>query len=140
MKNNLKEIRKKLKLSQAQLGQLIGRTQSNIGHYENKGQRIPMDVARRIVSAAKFRGITITLEDIYGEERMEHIQIAREEKPNVALLHDAWGSSHIVLNGRVFITINYIAPWIDNAGMRDLSNKIMAIVKGEDGPNCAVTE
>lgn len=67
----------------------------------------------------------------------EPIQIAKETKPEVHCIGDAFGSMHIMLDGRAFITINYIAPWIDNAGMRGLSEKIMAIVKGEEGPSCA---
>lgn len=131
MKNNLREIRKLLNLSQAQLAQLIGCTQANIGHYESKGQRIRQEIAQRIISVARFRGVVITMEDIYGEQ-IEPIKITKEAKPSVQLLSDAFGSNHIVLDGRVFITINYIPHWIDNAGMRSLSEKIVAIVKGEE--------
>lgn len=137
MKNNLKAIRKKLGLTQGQLADMIGCTTSNVSHYERVGQRIRQEMAMRIVSVAKSLGLEITLEDIYGEQRMEHIQIAREEKPNFQILSDAFGSRHIALNGRIFITINYVAPWIDNAGIRSLSERILEIVKGEESPNCA---
>lgn len=137
MNNNLREIRKKLKLTQAQLAQMIGCSTGNISQYENNGQRIRQEVAMRIISAAKFRGLAITFEDIYGKTNMDEIKIVREEKPNVQVMSDAFGGSHILINGRVFITINYIAPWIDNMGMRSLTNDIVSLVKGENGPSCA---
>jgi len=140
MKNNLRTIRKLLKLSQAELAKLIGCTQSNIGHFESKGQRIRQELAQRIVVAAKAKGRNITFEDIYGEMNMDKITIVEEVKPKIELLSDAFGGNHIVMNGRVFITINYISPWIDNAGMRSLSKKIMAILQNDDGPSCAVEQ
>jgi putative transcriptional regulator len=138
VRNNLKAIRKLLKLSQAELAKLIGCTQSNIGHYESKGQRIRQEIAQRIVAVAKAKGVSITFEDIYGEINMEQITIVKEVKPDIKLLSDAFGGNHIVIDGRIFITINYLAPWIDNAGMRSLSSKIIAILKGKDGSSCVM--
>ena len=65
-------------------------------------------------------------------------KIVKEIKPEIKVLSDAFGGNHILLNGRVFITINYIAPWIDNAGMRSLANDIVNLIGGtsaaqEDG-------
>lgn len=137
MRNNLKAIRNALKLTQTGLAQLIGCSQGNIGHYESRGQRIRQEVAQRIIEVAKQRGVVITLEDIYGEKNMSEVTIAREIKPKIELLSDAFGGNHIVIEGRVLVTINYVAPWIDNAGMRSLSNKIIAILNGEDGPSSA---
>lgn len=128
--NNLKIIRKKLGLTQAQLADLIHCTQGNIGHYENKNQTIKPDVAQRILVVAKERGLDISYEDIYVEARMKEVQIVKELKPDIQILGDAFGGTHILLNGRQFITINYIAPWIDNAGMRSLSNDIVKLLEG----------
>lgn len=138
MKNNLRTIRKMLKMTQTELAQMIGCSTGNISQIENNGQRIRQEVAQRIVAAAKTKGVSITFEDIYGEMNMEQITIVKEVKPDIKLLSDAFGGNHIVIDGRVFITINYLAPWIDNAGMRSLSNKIIAILKGKDGSSCAV--
>lgn len=128
--NNLKAIRKQLKLTQAELAKLIGCTQGNIGHYENKNQIISPEVAIQIISVAKDRGLEITLEDIYMETGMKEVKIVKEVKPEIKVLGDAFGGTHILLNGRLFITINYITPWIDNAGMRSLSNNIVKLLKG----------
>lgn len=128
--NNLKAIRKQLKLTQAELAKLIGCTQGNIGHYENKNQTISPEVAIQIISVAKDRGLEITLEDIYMETGMKEVKIVKEVKPEIKVLGDAFGGTHILLNGRLFITINYITPWIDNAGMRSLSNDIVKLLEG----------
>lgn len=128
--NNLRAIRKQLKLTQADLGKLIGCTQGNIGHYENRKQTIPPEVAMQIISVAKERGLEITLEDIYMETKMKEVKIVKEVKPEIKVLGDAFGGTHILLNGRLFITINYITPWIDNAGMRSLSSDIVKLLEG----------
>lgn len=128
--NNLKAIRAQLKLTQAELAKLIGCTQGNIGHYENKNQTISPEVAIQIISVARERGLEITLEDIYMETKMKEIKIVKEVKPEIKILGDAFGGTHILLNGRLFITINYITPWIDNAGMRSLSNDIVKLLEG----------
>lgn len=128
--NNLKAIRKQLNLTQAELAKLIGCTQGNVGHYENKNQTISPEVAMQIISVARERGLEITLEDIYMETNMKEVKIAKEVKPEIKVLGDAFGGTHILLNGRLFITINYITPWIDNAGMRSLSNDIVKLLEG----------
>lgn len=128
--NNLKAIRAQLKLTQAELAKLIGCTQGNIGHYETKNQKISPEMAMKIIYVAKDRGLEIALEDIYMETKMKEIKIAKEVKPEIKILNDAFGGTHILLNGRLFITINYITPWIDNAGMRSLSNDIVKLLEG----------
>jgi putative transcriptional regulator len=128
--NNLKIIRKKLGITQAELAKLIGCTQGNIGHYENKKQTIKPEVAQRIVSVARERGLNITYEDIYVEARMKEVKIVKEVKPNIQVLGDAFGGTYILLDGKVFITMNYLSPWIDNAGMRSLANDIVKLISG----------
>ncbi len=64
--NNIKNIRERLGLTQSALAKGIGCTQGNVGHYENKNQTIPPDVAKRLIAFAAKRGLTISYEDIYG--------------------------------------------------------------------------
>lgn len=128
--NNLKAIRKQLGLTQAELAKLIGCTQGNVGHYENKNQAIPSERAIQLISVAKEHGLEITLEDIYKDTGMREVKIVKEIKPEIKVLGDAFGGTHILLNGREFIVINYIAPWIDNAGMRSLTNDIVKLLEG----------
>jgi hypothetical protein len=52
-------------------------------------------------------------------------------KPHIDALSDIFGGISIMVDGREFIKINYIAPYIDNAGMRSLSNKILRMIGGE---------
>lgn len=56
--------------------------------------------------------------------------LVKEIKPEIKVLGDAFGGTHILLDGKVFITINYLAPWIDNAGMRSLANDIVKLLGG----------
>lgn len=65
--NSIKSIRTKLGLTQSELAAAIGCTQGNIGHYENKGQTVMPDVARRLIAFAATRGLHLTFDDIYGE-------------------------------------------------------------------------
>lgn len=52
-------------------------------------------------------------------------------KPHIAALSDIFGGINIMVDGREFITINYLPPYIDNAGMRKLSNNILRMIGGE---------
>ena len=64
--NTIKSIRTRLGVTQAALAEGIGCTQGNVGHYENKGQTIPPDVARRLIAYAALQGLALTFDDIYG--------------------------------------------------------------------------
>ena len=132
--NNLRSIRKQLGLTQQRLAALIGCTQSNIGHYEKRGQVIKPEVADRIIAVANSLGMPITYDDIYGTAKQptEPVQMVRESQPKASLLFDIFGRQHIVVEGRVFITINYLPQVIDNAGMRSLSAKILGLVNGDE--------
>ena len=57
-------------------------------------------------------------------------KIVKEIKPEIKVLGDIFGGNNILLDGKVFITINYIAPWIDNAGMLSLTNDIVKLLGG----------
>lgn len=63
--NNILHIRQLIGISQAELGASIGVSQGNVSHYEQGRQEVPPDVARRIIAAAKDRGISLTFNDIY---------------------------------------------------------------------------
>jgi transcriptional regulator with XRE-family HTH domain len=65
--HNLLSIRKRLGVSQADLGEALGLSQGNVSHYECDRQPIPPDVARRIIKLAAERGHTVSFDDIYAE-------------------------------------------------------------------------
>lgn len=64
--NKIKLIRERLGVTQAAMAIGVGCTQGNIGHYENKNQTIPPEVAKRLIAFAAGRGVQIGYEDIYG--------------------------------------------------------------------------
>lgn len=64
--NNVKAIRDRLGLTQDALGEGMGCTQGNVGHYE-RGQTVPPDAAKRLINYAATLGHAITFDDIYGE-------------------------------------------------------------------------
>jgi putative transcriptional regulator len=65
--SNIKAIRARLGLTQSALARGIGCTQGNVGHYENKGQTIPPDTAKRLIAFAAAQGHVVSYEDIYGD-------------------------------------------------------------------------
>ena len=67
MTSTIKAIRERLGVTQTALAEGIGCTQGNVGHYENKGQCVPPDVAKRLIRFASTRGHVVTYEDIYGQ-------------------------------------------------------------------------
>ncbi len=64
--NAIKSIRTRLGLTQAALAEAIGCTQGNVGHYENKGQTVPPEVARRLIAHAASLGVPLSFDDVYG--------------------------------------------------------------------------
>lgn len=63
--NEVKAIRIRLGLSQQDLGDGIGCTQTNIGHYE-RGQQLPPQMAQKLIEFAAQRGLQISFDHIYG--------------------------------------------------------------------------
>jgi putative transcriptional regulator len=63
--NRIKTIREALGLTQAALADALGCTQGNVFHYE-RGQTVPPEVAKRIISIAASLGKDLTYEDVYG--------------------------------------------------------------------------
>lgn len=82
----IKRIRVQLGLTQAALADGIGCTQGNIGHYENKGQSVPPDVAKRLIAFAAPLGLQLTYDDIYKEpeEPLPGTESAQGATENVA--------------------------------------------------------
>ena len=64
--SNLVNIRTRLGLTQASLAAAIRVSQSNVCHYERGHQKIPSDVAGRIIAAAASLGVTVSFDEIYA--------------------------------------------------------------------------
>jgi DNA-binding transcriptional regulator YiaG len=68
--NNIRSIRQQLGLSQVDLAVAIGVSQGNVSQYETLRQDVPPDVAVRVISAAKNRGVIVTFDDIYAIKKL----------------------------------------------------------------------
>ena len=64
--NNVQTIRKRLGLSQSAFADAIGVTQGNVSHIESGDQEVMPYLARRIISMAAERGVSVTFDDIYS--------------------------------------------------------------------------
>lgn len=65
--NTIKRLRERLGVTQTALGEAIGCTQGNIGHYE-QGQTMPPLVARKFINFAKTKGVVFSFDDIYAPD------------------------------------------------------------------------
>ncbi len=74
--STIKAIRQRLGLTQSELAAGIGCTQGNVGHYENKGQTVPPDVAKRLIAFAGTKGVRLTYDDVYGPADVGSLQVA----------------------------------------------------------------
>ncbi|MDR5881092.1 helix-turn-helix transcriptional regulator [Caballeronia sp. LZ032] len=63
--NGLITLRKRLALSQAEIGAAIGITQSTISQSERGDITLSVEVAKRLVQFARSKGIKATLDEIY---------------------------------------------------------------------------
>lgn len=63
--NAIKVIRERLALTQTALGEGMGCTQGNVGHYE-RGQAVPPDAAMRLIVFARTHGLDLTMDQVYG--------------------------------------------------------------------------
>jgi transcriptional regulator with XRE-family HTH domain len=63
--NGLIALRKKLQMSQAEVGAAIGVTQSAISQYERGDCLMTPDVAIRLVQFARRKGIRATMDALY---------------------------------------------------------------------------
>lgn len=63
--SNLRKIRQAIGLSQGELGEMVGQSQSSIGHYE-KGRRIPsLSTCRALVNALNKLGAKAKFDDVF---------------------------------------------------------------------------
>jgi putative transcriptional regulator len=63
--NPIKQLRKRLGVTQTALATGIGVSQANVSFYES-GQQMPPNVAQRLITYAHGLGHTVTYDDIYG--------------------------------------------------------------------------
>ncbi|SUD94251.1 Helix-turn-helix [Ralstonia mannitolilytica] len=70
--NGLIELRKRLRMSQAELGAGIGLGQSAISQCERGGCLLSPESAKRLIEFAKARGVTTSLDEIYSDDGPAH--------------------------------------------------------------------
>jgi putative transcriptional regulator len=63
--STIETIRKRLGVTQKDLADAIGCTQSNVGHYI-RGMTIPPERALHLVSYARTKGLVLSLDHVYG--------------------------------------------------------------------------
>jgi putative transcriptional regulator len=61
----ISHIRAKLGVTQQALAVALKVSQGNVSHYE-RGQNVPPEVAKRLISFASGRGLVLSFDDIYG--------------------------------------------------------------------------
>lgn len=74
----IRRIRDRLNMPQRALAALIGVTQGMVGNYETHRHEISPAVARRLVEVARERGVSITLDQVYGLEPVPAVSAATE--------------------------------------------------------------
>ena len=79
--NAIKAIRARLGLTQTALAAELGCTQGNVGHYENKGQRVLPEVALRLIDVAAARGLHLTMGQVYAVEPLPRPAISEPNTP-----------------------------------------------------------
>lgn len=68
--SRIREIRERLQLTQAGLGEVLGCSQGNVGFYERGEQMLPPDRAMRLLEYAKPKGLVLTLDQVYGRKAL----------------------------------------------------------------------
>lgn len=63
--NGLITLRKRLAMSQAEIGAAIGVTQSTISQSERGDITLSVEVAKRLVQFARSKGVKASLDDLY---------------------------------------------------------------------------
>lgn len=63
--NTIKTLRARLGVTQDVMAAGIGVSQGNVSNYE-RGQRMPPDVAKRLIAFAATLGHTVSYDDVYG--------------------------------------------------------------------------
>ena len=73
--HKLKLIREHLRVTQQALAEGLGCTQGNIGHYE-RGQTLPPDMAGKLITYARGRGLAIGYDHVYGDAPLPLAELA----------------------------------------------------------------
>lgn len=76
--NYLKPIRLRLEMTQQAMADVLGCTQSNIGHYERQRQTLMPEVARKLIQVAHARGLVIGYDHIYDGVPLPQVVEAKE--------------------------------------------------------------
>ena len=76
--NHIKSIRDRLGVTQAELAAALSRSQGNVAFYE-KGQTVPPEVAKRLITFAASLGHAVSFDDIYGAAPMPTAMAIRQE-------------------------------------------------------------
>lgn len=63
--STFKSIRKRLQVTQAEIAEALGCSQSNVSFYE-KGQTVPPPIAGKLIEFARSRGAELSFDDIYA--------------------------------------------------------------------------
>jgi putative transcriptional regulator len=63
--NRISHIRAQLAVTQKALADVLQVSQGNVSHYE-RGQSMPPEVAKRLITFAAERGHSLSFDDIYG--------------------------------------------------------------------------
>lgn len=74
--NNMKRIRREVRLTQNQLASMVGSTQAAISHYETGRRKPSLDLSRNIVKAFVSAGIRASIDDVFP-----HPVSAQESQP-----------------------------------------------------------
>ena len=69
--NNIRQIRERLELSQIAFSEAISVSQASVSNYECNKQEVSPEVARRVISAARERGVELTFDDVYANAAAE---------------------------------------------------------------------
>lgn len=73
--NRISELRRKRKISQERLAEILNVTQASISLYENKGN-VPLDV---LISAARYFGVTLEYLLNLSDEEIDTIRVTDDE-------------------------------------------------------------
>ena len=63
--NNMKHYRRKLKLTQSELADIVESTQGAISHYETGRRQPSLDLCRNIVKAFVSAGLEASVDDVF---------------------------------------------------------------------------
>jgi putative transcriptional regulator len=78
--NQISTIRAQLGVTQSAMADGLGVTQGNVSNYEH-GQKMPPDVAARLIVYAKARNLLLTYDDVYGPVKKPPARTSRKASP-----------------------------------------------------------